>query len=162
MPSNLQTVDQVDLQRYVGKWYEIARMPNRFEKMCDRDVVAEYAMRGGVISVRNTCVRRNGNSTMAKGTAKVVDERTGAKLKVTFFWPFYGDYWIIGLDPGYRWALVGEPKRRYLWVLSRTPSLAKDASAMIEKKMVECGYDPAMVGRTRQTSAEDGEIRGGV
>ena len=100
MPSNLQTVDQVDLQRYVGKWYEIARMPNRFEKKCDRDVVAEYAMRGGVISVRNTCVRRNGNSTIAKGTAKVVDERTGAKLKVTFFWPFYGDYWIIGFGSG--------------------------------------------------------------
>jgi apolipoprotein D and lipocalin family protein len=139
----LKTVDHVDLPRYAGKWYEIARLPNRFEKKCARDVTAEYELQNGTVSVRNTCMQRDGSSTTAKGKAKVVDASTNARLKVTFFWPFYGDYWIIGLDPDYRWAIVGEPSRKYLWILSRTPSLPKATLDMVLKKVEESGYHPA-------------------
>jgi apolipoprotein D and lipocalin family protein len=118
----LQTVAKVDLSRYVGRWYEIARYPNRFEKNCVADVTADYSLRSdGKITVVNSCLERDGKLNQSKGTAKVVDPATNAKLKVTFFWPFYGDYWIIGLDPEYRFAVVSEPDRRYLWILSRTP-----------------------------------------
>jgi apolipoprotein D and lipocalin family protein len=139
----LKTVDHVDLPRYAGKWYEIARLPNRFEKKCARDVTAEYELKDGIVSVRNTCIQQDRASTTAKGKAKVVDASTNARLKVTFFWPFYGDYWIIGLDHDYRWAIVGEPSRKYLWILSRTPSLPKATLDMVLKKVEENGYHPA-------------------
>lgn len=136
----LKTVDHVDLQRYLGRWYEIARIPNRFEKQCARDVTAEYALNGSEITVRNTCVQADGKPNIAKGRAKVVDKTTGAKLKVTFFWPFYGDYWIIGLDPQYRWAIVGEPSRKYGWILSRTPSLPTSTLDEIRRQLEASGY----------------------
>ena len=90
----LQTVSHVDLSRYIGRWYEIAKYPNRFERKCDRNVTASYAIRpDGKISVVNACTTREGKPTVSTGWAKVVDQKTGAKLKVTFFWPFFGDYW---------------------------------------------------------------------
>lgn len=119
----VKTVDHVDLQRYAGKWYEVARIPNRFQKKCDRDVSADYSFEGDAIKVHNSCVNAAGRITDIVGKAKVVDARSNAKLKVTFFWPFYGDYWILGLDPDYRWAVVGTPNRKYLWILSRTANL---------------------------------------
>ena len=112
----LKTVDHVDLNRYLGKWYEIARLPNRFEKKCHRDVTAEYSRDGQKIIVHNSCIQQDGKPNVAEGRAKVVDATTNAKLKVTFFWPFYGNYWIIGLDSEYRWAVVGEPGRKYMWI----------------------------------------------
>ncbi|SEB95848.1 lipocalin family protein [Terriglobus roseus] len=139
----LRTVDRVDLQRYLGRWYEIARIPNRFEKKCVRDVTAEYAMSGTEISVRNACTQADGSIKIAKGKAKVVDRTTGAKLKVTFFWPFYGDYWVIGLDPQYRWAIVGEPSRKYGWILSRTPALPADTLRTIHRQLEASGYRPS-------------------
>jgi apolipoprotein D and lipocalin family protein len=149
----LKTVDHVDLPRYAGKWYEIARLPNRFEKKCARDVTAEYELKDGNVSVRNTCIQQDGSSTTAKGKAKVVDAATGAKLKVTFFWPFYGNYWIIGLDPDYKWAIVGEPDRKYLWILSRTPSLPKTTLDTLLKKVEESGYRPSELMYVTQTAA---------
>jgi apolipoprotein D and lipocalin family protein len=119
----VKTVAHVDLQRYAGKWYEVARIPNRFQKKCSRDVSAEYSFEGDAIKVHNLCVNTAGRTTGITGKAKVVDQQSNAKLKVTFFWPFYGDYWILGLDPDYRWALVGTPNHKYLWVLSRTKTL---------------------------------------
>jgi apolipoprotein D and lipocalin family protein len=120
----LETVRSVDLKRYLGKWYEIARYPNRFEKKCVSDVTANYTLReDGKITVLNSCVEKDGKINQSKGTAKVVDRNSNAKLKVTFFWPFYGNYWIIGLDPEYRFAVVSEPGRKYLWILSRTPQM---------------------------------------
>jgi apolipoprotein D and lipocalin family protein len=73
----------------------------------------------------NSCRQKNGKRKTARGTAKVADKTTNAKLRVTFFWPFYGDYWVIGLSPDYRYTIVGEPNRKYLWILSRTPEMAR-------------------------------------
>ena len=120
----LEVVQSVDLTRYIGRWYEIARLPNRFEKKCADSVTATYTLRSdGKVEVVNRCRKENGKYTTATGKAKVVDKKTNAKLKVTFFWPFYGDYWILDLGPNYEYAVVGSPDRDYLWILSRTPQL---------------------------------------
>lgn len=130
----LTTVPHVDLQRYVGRWHEVAKIPNRFQKQCARGTTAEYTLReDGRITVLNSCVQADGRPDQAEGLARVVDTATGAKLQVSFVsflgWrPFWGDYWVIGLDPDYRWAVVGTPNRKYGWVLARTPQL--DAAAM--------------------------------
>src|SRR5512142_3401366 len=95
----LRSVQSVDLGRYVGTWYEIARYPNRFQRKCDGDTTAKYSLRqDDKVEVVNSCRKADGSFTTTKGSAKVVDKKTNAKLKVTFFWPFAGDYWIIGLD----------------------------------------------------------------
>jgi apolipoprotein D and lipocalin family protein len=148
----LKTVPSVDLPRYLGRWYEVARLPNRFEKKCDRDVTADYAMDGKKIRVVNTCVKADGTITRSRGSAKIVDLATNAKLKVTFFWPFYGNYWILGLGPDYRWAVVGEPSRKYLWILSRTPSLSAEDWRLAEDVIREAGYSAGELMRTKQTS----------
>lgn len=148
---SLTTVEHVDLARYVGKWYEIARYPNRFEKDCASDVTAEYSRRDdGKITVLNSCRRSDGKLKASKGTAKLADEKTNAKLKVTFFWPFYGDYWVIDLDKDYKYAVVGEPDRKYLWILSRTPELAPGVYDRITAKVRELGYDPSKLQQTPQ------------
>jgi apolipoprotein D and lipocalin family protein len=120
--NNLETVAKVELDKYLGKWYEIARLPAGFQNGCNQ-TTATYSLRdNGNISVLNECIK-NGKYKKAKGTAKVVDKQTGAKLKVTFFWPFYGDYWIIKLGANYEYAVVGTPNRKYLWILCRTPKI---------------------------------------
>ncbi len=118
----LEVVPYVELERYLGKWYEIAHLPARFQERCN-ETTANYTLaKDGNISVLNEC-RKNGKLKQAKGKAKVVDKTTGAKLKVTFFWPFYGDYWIIKLGKDYDYAVVGTPDRKYLWILSRTAQM---------------------------------------
>jgi apolipoprotein D and lipocalin family protein len=149
----LKTVDHVDLNRYLGKWYEIARLPNRFEKKCQRDITAEYSRDGKKIIVHNSCIQQDGRLNVAEGRAKVFDPTTNAKLKVTFFWPFYGDYWIIGLDPEYRWAIVGEPDRKYMWVLSRTPHIADVERTYILNLVQQAGYNPGQLIYPQQTGA---------
>ncbi len=120
----LGVVPSVDLGKYVGRWYEIARLPNRFEKKCISSVTATYTLRpDGNIGVVNQCKKASGELQTAKGKAKVVDKKTNAKLKVTFFWPFYGDYWILDLGANYEYAVVGDESRKYLWILSRTPQI---------------------------------------
>lgn len=139
----LKTVATVDLSRYVGKWYEIARYPNWFEKECASDVSAEYTfLADGKLEVINTCRLSDGELKSSKGSAKIVDKRSNAKLKVTFFWPFYGNYWIIDLDPEYRYAVVSEPGRDYLWILSRTPQLEPRVYEHILARVREQGFDP--------------------
>jgi apolipoprotein D and lipocalin family protein len=150
--SALSTVEHVDLKRYMGKWYEIARYPNRFEKACVSDVTANYVLRDdGKVEVVNACRKADGLLKSSKGSAKVVDTQTNAKLKVTFFWPFYGDYWIIGLDPEYRYAIVSEPKRQYLWILSRTPVMDEQLYANAIRIVREKGLDPAKLIKPKQT-----------
>ena len=118
----LEVVPHVELEKYLGKWYEIAHLPARFQEGCT-DTTATYTLsKDGSISVLNECIR-NGKVKQAKGKAKVVDKSSGAKLKVTFFRPFYGDYWIIKLGNDYNYAVVGTPNRKYLWILSRTPQM---------------------------------------
>lgn len=138
----LNTVPKVELDRYVGRWYEVARYPNRFERDCARDVTAEYSLQeNGKIRVVNSCTKQDGKRKQAKGSAKIVDKASNAKLKVTFFWPFYGDYWIIDLDPEYRWAVIGEPKRQFLWILGRTPTLEASTMQDILSRLASRGYD---------------------
>ncbi len=148
----LQSVAKVDLNRYLGRWYEIAKYPNRFERKCDRNVTATYALRpDGRISVVNTCTTRDGKLNQAKGWAKVVDQKSGSRLKVTFFWPFFGDYWIIDLSPNYEYAVVGEPSRKYLWILSRTATMDDKLYGEITGRLAANGYDATKLERVRQT-----------
>ena len=148
----LATVPSVDLHRYAGDWYEIARYPNRFQKECASDVHVRYALQDdGKISVRNECQKPNGKSAVATGTAKIVDTKTNAKLKVTFFWPFYTDYWIIDLDPEYRYAVVGDPDRKSLWILSRSKELDAAVYQRILKHVAENGFDTSKLVKTRQS-----------
>ncbi len=150
--SPLQSVPGVELARYAGCWYEIARYPNRFERKCERNVTATYTLRSdGTIRVVNACLTRAGKQKQAKGWAKVVDPETGSKLKVTFFWPFFGKYWIIDLCPNYEHAVVGEPSRRYLWILSRSAKMNDELYAEITGRLATKGYDAAKLVRVRQT-----------
>lgn len=117
------TVPAVDLVRYSGKWFEIASFPMFFQRNCVDDTTAQYATApDGSISVHNRC-RTNSGFDEATGTATVVKGFGNSRLKVSFFWPFKSDYWILGLDSQYRWAVVGNPNREYLWLLSRSPQL---------------------------------------
>jgi apolipoprotein D and lipocalin family protein len=147
----LETVERVELNKYVGRWYEIARYPNRFQKQCTGDTTANYSvLDDGKIQVLNACRKQDGKIDQAKGKAKIVDRETNAKLKVTFFWPFYGDYWIIGLDPEYRWAVVGEPGRKYLWILSRTPQMSDADYEHALRIIRKSGYDDSKLMKTPQ------------
>jgi len=125
----VQPVSAVDLQRFLGEWYEIARIPAWFQNRCVKDTTARYQLRSdGKITVTNRCITRKGEVQQADGLARVVDPATKARLKVSFVsvlgWrPFWGDYWVIGLDPEYRWMVVGDPKRHYGWILSRSASM---------------------------------------
>lgn len=145
----LRTVAQVDLDRYAGKWYEIARYPNRFQKDCAGNTSATYTLRpNGTVQVINECRTAEGKIRRAVGTAKVTDKNSNSKLKVTFFWPFYGKYWIVELGPSYDYAVVGEPSRKYVWILSRTPQMDPALYERLLNKISESGYDPAKLIRT--------------
>ena len=153
--NELKVVESVDLSKYVGIWYEIARLPNRFEKRCADSVTATYALRqDGKLDVLNKCRKSSGEYTTAKGKAKIVDKETNARLKVTFFWPFYGNYWILDLGPNYEYAVVGDPSRKYLWILSRTPTLDEDVYQMLVDKMSKQGFRTDLMIRTLQTAPE--------
>jgi apolipoprotein D and lipocalin family protein len=151
--TELRVVPSVDLSRYAGRWYEIARLPNRFQKACASDTTATYTLRpDGKITVLNECLKADGKLTSATATARVADRNgPNTKLKVTFFWPFSGNYWIIDLDPEYRWAVVGEPKRDYLWVLSRTPQLPDESYVQIVARAKQQGYDVTWLMKTAQS-----------
>jgi apolipoprotein D and lipocalin family protein len=139
-------VPSVELKRYAGGWYELARIPNRFQRQCARHTIAQYSLRpDGRLSVLNQCIKRSGNVDQATGVAKVVDPVSSARLKVSLVsflgWrPFWGDYWVIGLDHDYRWAVVGSPDRRYGWVLSRTPRLDQASMASIRELLERQGF----------------------
>ncbi len=148
----LETVAKVDLNRYIGRWYEIAKYPNRFERKCDRNVTAAYSIRpDGKIGVVNACTTRDGKQSVSSGWAKVVDKESAAKLKVTFFWPFFGDYWIIDLGANYEYAVVGEPSRKYLWILSRTPRMDQAVYAEVVSRLAAKGYNAAKLEMMPQT-----------
>ena len=129
----LRVVDSVDLTRYAGRWYEAARLPNRFQDQCTGDVVVHYALRtDGRIDVVNRCRTPQARWTRrAASAARPATGRATARLEVrfapailSFLSSVWGDYWIIGLGPEYTWAVVGTPSREYLWILSRTPAMS--------------------------------------
>lgn len=148
----LQVVPQVDLSRYAGTWYEIARLPNWFQKNCASGTKATYTLNGdGKITVLNECRNADGSVKTAKGTARLASRNgPNTKLKVTFFWPFSGDYWIIDLDPDYKWAVIGEPGRKYFWVLARTPRIDENLFNHVLARATAQGYDLKALLRTRQ------------
>jgi apolipoprotein D and lipocalin family protein len=153
----LQTVERVDLDRYLGQWFEIASYPAWFARNCT-GVTAEYSRRDdGGITVVNRCFKGSldGKLKQAKGRARVADTETNAKLKVSFFGPFWGNYWIIDLDPDYRWAVVGEPKRKYLWILSRTPTLDQETLDGILERLSDASYDTGKLQWTPQRVREE-------
>lgn len=147
----LPTVQNVDLNRYYGTWYEIAMLPNRFQSMCVSDTQALYRPDGKNVSVVNQCRTADGTIKQADGIAKQVEGSQGAKLRVSFFRPFYGDYWILELDPDYRWALVGEPGRNYAWILAREKSLDAVTLERLLARAAVLGFDRQAFVRTPQT-----------
>lgn len=154
----LRTVAHVDLQRYLGTWYEIATIPARFQKNCV-GVTATYTMRpDGAIGVVNRCRKftLDGKEKSVKGKAWVVDKNTNAKLKVQFFWPFRGDYWIIELDPDYQYAVVGHPGRNYLWILCRRPHMDEGLYTQLVDKIAAQGYDVNRLVKTLQPAGDAG------
>jgi apolipoprotein D and lipocalin family protein len=157
----VKPVALVDLGRYAGRWYEIARYANRFQKSCAGEVTATYERQDdGRTRVVNRCVRADGSSIVAEGVARPVEGGANARLKVRFapgwigFLPFvWADYWVLGLADDYRWALVATPDRKYLWVLSRTPKMPEadwEAAVGVAR---ENGFDTARLERTRQKEA---------
>lgn len=135
----------VDLKRYLGKWYELARYDQSFERGCEA-ATADYALRpDGRIDVLNRCRKKDGSSKEARGIARIVDTQSNAKLKVSFFGPFYGDYWILDRADDYSWAIVGEPSGRYLWLLSREPRPDKDYLQRLLSHISALGYDTSML-----------------
>ena len=156
-------VAHVDLQRYVGLWHEIARIPNRFQNQCAWGVTAEYALRpDGRIDVINRCHKEDGSLDEAKGLARVEDKETNSLLKVSFFsifgWrPVWGDYWIIDLSEDYGYAVVCSPDRKYGWILSREPHLPPDVLEGIHERLRQQGFDPSAFQATPQGApAPDG------
>jgi apolipoprotein D and lipocalin family protein len=155
-PTTPRTVGAVDLQRYVGDWFEVARFPTRFQDSrtlrCE-DVSATYTTRpDGKIDVTNRCrnALARGEPRVAEGVAYSAAPGND-RLRVSFFWPLYGDYWVIGLDPDYRWAVVGAPDRDYLWILSRAPQMAPaDYTAAVAIAARE-GFDITRLQRTQQS-----------
>lgn len=152
----LQTVSSVDLNRYIGKWFEIARYHHKFQEGCVGSRATYDLRNDGKITVVNECYEESfsGKLRSAKGKAWVVDRETNAKLKVSFFWPFAGDYWIIDLGRDYEYAVVGHPSRKYLWILSRTPEMDEGLYQSILARLQEQEYDTTKLIRTAQHNGD--------
>lgn len=155
LAAEVKTMHYVDLNRYLGKWYEIALLPNWFEKKCIGGAIAEYSLLDkGLIKVVNSCQTKKGESK-ATGAAWVVDHETQAKLKVSFvplaryFRWFGGNYWILYVDPEYQFAVVGDPSHKYLWLLAREPSVNDDVYQKFLQVATDNGFDTEKIVRVR-------------
>ncbi|CAN5349247.1 lipocalin family protein [soil metagenome] len=154
----VQTVTTVDLKRYSGKWFEIARYPNKFQKQCVGNTIATYTQKAnGRIEVLNECLTKNGTVDKATGEAKIIDKTTNAKLEVrfapsifSFISSVWGDYWIIDLDENYNYAVIGDPKREYFWILSRNAEMSDAIYQNILRRAEKQGFNPAKVVKTPQ------------
>lgn len=165
----LAVVDGVDLDRYSGRWYEIASFPQRFQRDCVATTVDYTRMEDGRIRVENQCRDRSfeGPIRRIEGVAWLADpEASSARLKVQFFWPFSGDYWVIELDADYRYAVVGHPSRQYLWILSREPTMDAAELDRLRSRIAAKGYDISQLNETPQpprssrSGADEGAVRG--
>lgn len=148
----VETVEYVDLNKYAGKWYEIASYPQRFQKGC-HCTTAEYTVTGKkYMRVENQCRRDSSRGKISKiqGKAFVVPGSGNAKLKVQFFWPFRGDYWIIDLAEDYHYAVVGNQSRKYLWILCRDPVMDDSTYNAILQRVAQKGFDPEKLHKTDQ------------
>ena len=149
---DVTTVPWVDLNLYVGKWFEIASIPQSFQRKCVRNTTAEYSLvQNDLIKVLNSCDKEDGKRMMAEGRARIEDTTSNSKLRVTFVkliqwvFTFGGNYWIIDLAPDYSYAVVGDPSRKYLWILARQPTLPIKTLATIERKITDQGYDSSLI-----------------
>lgn len=152
MSQTLQTVPFVDLKKYAGKWYEIASFPQRFQKGCTC-TTAEYTLSDkGYVIVENRCNKDSiyGKQSYIKGKAFVVENSGNAKLLVQFFWPFKAKYWIIDLADDYSYAVVSNPTKKYLWILSRTPRMNEAIYQQIISRLKENGFDISSIKITQQ------------
>ena len=142
-------VDSVDLLKYQGIWYEIGKIPNTFQSHCTKNTTATYSIDSdGTITVINGCAEEDGDFDEAEGVVRIVDTLSNAKLEVSFVsflgWrPFWGAYWIIGLDDEYQWAIVGHPERTYGWILSREKNISEVTQSEIFAILEEQGYNPS-------------------
>ncbi len=156
----LETVGQLDLERYGGTWYEIAAYPTWFQKGCTESQ-ATYTLRAdGRLAVENRCRRGPGGEfDSVKGVAWVPDASQPAKLKVRFFWPFAADYWVIDLAPDYTYAVVGHPTRKYLWILSREPVMDERQYRSLLLRIEEQHYDTRRIVKTARPPHIDDDNR---
>lgn len=158
----LATVSAVDLQRYAGRWYEISRLPMWFERKCTGDITATYTVRpDSRINVVNRC-RTQGEMISAHGIAEMPDAKHPGQLRVRFApdwlaWlpAVWGDYWILALDPDYRWVMVGAPSRDYLWILARTPALDEKTVLRLKDEAAKLGFNTEAMINVVNTSASD-------
>ena len=152
------SIASLDVPRYMGTWYEIAKFPNKFQRQCTRNTRAQYLAQGdGTVQVLNRCVTESGEETSALGLARQIGTSTSPKLKVRFApawlsWlpQVWGDYWVIDLDDDYQLAAVSEPSREYLWVLSRTPSVNANTYNALLKRLSAQGFDLTKLERSPQ------------
>lgn len=148
------TIKELDLNRYLGTWYEIARFPHSFEKGM-AGVTANYSLRDdGKIKVINKGYKNglNGKLSVAEGKAKIPDKSQPGKLKVSFFWIFYGDYYILELGPNYEYAMIGSSSSKYFWILSRTPQMDEATYNMLLDNAKKRGYNLDQLERVQQKS----------
>ena len=156
----LTTIASLDVPRYMGTWFEIAKYPNWFQKVCTGATKAEYRQQpDGTVQVINRCRLKSGAMSEAIGTAKQAGSASSPKLKVSFapawlsFLPFvWGDYWVIDLDEQYQLVAVSEPGREYLWILSRTPQVDPKAYSALLARLAQQGFD---LGKLELTGHED-------
>jgi apolipoprotein D and lipocalin family protein len=152
MSQNLQTVLSVDLEKYMGKWYEIASFPQRFQKGC-HGTTAEYTLNDkGSVTIENKCFKDSvdGKVSSIKGKAFVVENSGNSKFNIQFFWPFKGKYWIIDLADDYSYAVVSHPTKKYLWILSRNPFMDDTTYLSIITKLKDKGFDVTKIRITHQ------------
>ena len=140
------------MERYMGTWFEIAKLPQRFEKGLVGITATYSILQHGKVRVVNKGHKGdfNGSTRTAQGRAMVVDTKTNAKLRVSFFWPFTGDYWILELGKGYEYAVVGEESRKYLWILSRTPQMDEATYNDLLGRVEAKGFDVSKLEKTPQ------------
>ena len=146
----LKTVPEVNIEKYMGKWYEIATIPQKFQKGCNC-TTAEYTLiNNKYVKVINTCRKDSALGKINKIEGKAFTTKNSAKLKVQFFWPFKAKYWIIDLDKNYTYAVVGHPNRKYLWILSRTPQMEKKIYSEIIERLKLQKYNTDLLVKTNQ------------
>lgn len=155
---NIETAPYVDLNQYIGSWYEVASIPQSFQKQCVKNTKAEYSFGSKErINVINSCVEADGEISVANGRAIIKDKKSNSKLKVTFvklgiwIFPFGGNYWILDVAPDYRYALIGDPSLKYAWILSRTPDFSVSDFDYAETKFKSLGYDTCAILTSVQT-----------
>ncbi|HEX7289025.1 MAG TPA: lipocalin family protein [Candidatus Angelobacter sp.] len=147
----LTSVRRLDLERFAGKWYELARYPNWFQHGCHSDVTAVYTLEGEELHMMHSWLLADGQTRILKGMARVVDPVTQAKFKVNFFKPYSGKYWVIDLGRDYEYSVIGEPERKYLWIFARQPILEQTTYVTILENIRTSGYDPAGLKVTRHS-----------